>query len=299
MENLRVNKFRRNNQKSGISVMEQLQKIQSEAFANPNNSSGIYVIHSKINDFIYIGSAAKTFSRRWTEHISELKGLCHTNGLLQFLYCKYGVDKLDFYIIEVCSPKDCLKRESYHVHNLIPELNLNTLLGTYGFDSKLSKEWADWYSTTEGKQFKRNTLTAKREKWIKTAIGRDCARHDIQCLRDRLNQSNKTQSEKTNEILEYCREYFPDITIPNETLVEFINYGTHFKPIWSNKSRTDSVGKTLKITEYSQEIKPIKVKAKSKDEIKREQKRQSGGSSSGCLVFLILLIFLFIIWVIN
>jgi len=235
MENLRVNKFRRNSQENGFSVKEQLQKIHSEIFVYPSDSSGIYVIHSKITDFIYIGSASKTFSRRWSEHIFELKNLRHTNGLLQFLYCRYGLDNLDFYIIEVCSPKDCLKRESYHVNNLIPELNLNTLFGSYGFDSKLRQEWDDWYSTSEGKQFKRRTLTAKREKWIKTTVGRDCARHDILCLRGRLNQSNKTQIEKTNEILEYCREYFPDITIPNETLEEFINYGTHFIPIWSDK----------------------------------------------------------------
>jgi hypothetical protein len=54
MDKLRVNKFRRNFQKNGISVKEQLQKIQSEIFVNPSDSSGVYVIHSKVNDFIYI-----------------------------------------------------------------------------------------------------------------------------------------------------------------------------------------------------------------------------------------------------
>jgi len=299
MKQLRINRFRKINQKNEFSVKEQLQRIQSEILVNPSDSSGVYVIHSKINDFIYVGSASRTFSLRWAEHIFDLKMLRHTNGHLQFLYCKFGIANFDFYIIEACSPQDCLKRESYYVHYLIPELNLNALLGTTGFDSKLSKEWADWYVTDEGKQYKRNTLTAKREKWIKTSVGRDCARQDIKNLRDRLNRSNKTQIEKTNEILEYCKEFFPDITIQKETLDEFINYGTHFEPIWSNKSNAKSADKTLKINDYKQEIKSVKVKAKTKAEIKREQKQQADSLSSGCLIITLVLVFLLLLWILN
>lgn len=312
---LRVNKFRRNSPRSlsdeqrnlenvlshipsqgnnvpGCQVRDQLQRIQSKISERPSQVSGVYVIHSKVNDFIYVGSALRSFSLRWEEHLFDLRMMHHSNSFLQFLYCKYGIDNLDFYMIEVCSPKDCLKRESYHVQDLMPELNLNALLGTSGFDSKLSKEWDEWYETEEGREYKRNTIDIKRAEWVKTPVGRNCVRQDIKNLKDRLNKTNLTQDEKVTEILGYFREYFPTMPIKKETLIQFMNEGTPFEPIWSSKS-TKPINKDTT-------IKPIKVnKSMSQTQIRRMLNEKIKSGVNYFFIVLFLLAFLFLWWLMS
>lgn len=289
MDKLRINKFRKRAEKTGISVEKQLKDIQSGLFLNPDEVSGIYAIHSKVNDFIYIGSAARTFSLRWKEHIKSLQNLSHTNGLLQFLYCKYGLDNLGFYMIINCPPEECLMQESDYVHEIIPELNLNALIGTIGFDKKHQNDFQDWKLTKEGKNYKKNTLITKRQKWLKTQVGRDCAQQDIKNLRKRLNESNKTLDEKCNEILNYCREYFPDLILPNEVLTNFINYEIHFEPIWEDSEQTK-----VRETKPVKNKEPIEKNLNKLENIIESTEKED--MPVGCLIITVL-IFLFSIWI--
>uniref|UniRef100_UPI0036F412C7 GIY-YIG nuclease family protein n=1 Tax=Trichocoleus desertorum TaxID=1481672 RepID=UPI0036F412C7 len=79
------------------------------------NSSlnGVYAIHCKINDFIYIGSAASQrgfYARLWT-HLHALRKGTHHSRVLQGHYNKYGEDAFGFHILEFCSPAECVERE--------------------------------------------------------------------------------------------------------------------------------------------------------------------------------------------
>jgi hypothetical protein len=246
---------------------------------------------------LYIGSAARTFSIRWAEHVKDLENLRHTNGILQLAYSKYAIDNLEFYIVEVCSSKDCLKRESYQRNNLIPQIyskaGVRNWESFYNFN--FNKEFEEWSLTFEGHQYKRNTLYAKRQKWLKTPVGRDCARQDIKNLRDRLNQSNKNIDGKTREILNYCREYFPDIEIPTKTLVDFINDGIHFKPIWDKPDKIRSAHK--KIVESDISKVSLKTKPKSKSVNKNQRNQIQKNENIGCIIIVIIFfILLFLIF---
>lgn len=84
--------------------------------------TGIYKIQNKVNGRFYIGSASVTgrktfngFRTRWTGHIYYLNKGNHKNKILQQAWNKYGGDKFEFSIIEVCEPDLCLEKEQYYL----------------------------------------------------------------------------------------------------------------------------------------------------------------------------------------
>jgi excinuclease UvrABC nuclease subunit len=120
----RKNKFRKMADTTGKSVMEQLQEIQNKALLSRKGAkSGIYIFHSMVNDFIYIGSATNLEKRR-LEHIIGLVNNEHLNIDFQMLYFKHGLDNFTFYIVEYCHPNDCLDRESELIIEWDPEINI-------------------------------------------------------------------------------------------------------------------------------------------------------------------------------
>ena len=75
--------------------------------------TGVYAIHCKVNDFIYIGSAAgrRGFRGRLWTHTHHLRMGIHHSPILQRHYNRYGEEAFEFYILETCTPKDCLRYE--------------------------------------------------------------------------------------------------------------------------------------------------------------------------------------------
>jgi group I intron endonuclease len=78
-----------------------------------NWRNGVYAIHCKVNDFIYVGSAAgrRGFRGRLWNHMHHLRKETHHSPVLQRHYNKYGEDAFEFHILEFCSPAECLQRE--------------------------------------------------------------------------------------------------------------------------------------------------------------------------------------------
>jgi group I intron endonuclease len=86
--------------------------VKSSMYIN-SSLNGVYAIHCKINDFIYVGSAASQrgfYARLWT-HLHALRKGTHHSSVLQHHYNKYGEDAFEFHILEFCSPAECVERE--------------------------------------------------------------------------------------------------------------------------------------------------------------------------------------------
>lgn len=86
--------------------------------------TGIYkIIHKSKPNKCYIGSASGTnssvniygFLRRWNRHLQELKHNKHPNQKLQRIVNKYGLEGLEFIILENCNPDKCLERENFYI----------------------------------------------------------------------------------------------------------------------------------------------------------------------------------------
>lgn len=85
----------------------------------------IYKIASKSNcDRIYIGSAVN-FQLRKDTHKYHLRKGTHANIILQRHVNKYGIEDLDFSIVEpVNDNTKLLEREQYYIDNLVPIFNI-------------------------------------------------------------------------------------------------------------------------------------------------------------------------------
>lgn len=75
---------------------------------------GIYKIESKLKKHIYIGSSID-IKRRWRLHLSQLKNNKHHSIILQRHFNKYGLDDLEFSIIETCEVDDLIEAEQKHL----------------------------------------------------------------------------------------------------------------------------------------------------------------------------------------
>ena len=93
-------------------------------------SSGIYKIQSTINpERCYIGSAIN-INNRWKHHISELKLNKHGNKKLQNHINKYGIDDLEFNIVENCNKEELIRREQIFINKLNPYFNICKIAGS-------------------------------------------------------------------------------------------------------------------------------------------------------------------------
>jgi group I intron endonuclease len=98
--------------------------------------TAIYKITSKITQKIYIGSSINV-GRRWSHHLWALRTKKHGNKHLQHHSEKYGLEDLQFSILELIedSENGCtdeyieflLKKEKYYVDLLKPEFNIATV----------------------------------------------------------------------------------------------------------------------------------------------------------------------------
>ncbi len=119
------------------------------------NVTGIYKL--TINEHIYIGSSVNLY-KRLNVHYRSLKNQTHDNEYLQRCVNKYGIDNLNWEVVEVEDSNieyiDLLKREKYFIEYYHADLNLkmdpttqNNCITTskkvYQFDQfgVLIKEW--------------------------------------------------------------------------------------------------------------------------------------------------------------
>lgn len=75
--------------------------------------NGIYIIRNTIDDRVYIGECTN-FYKRYGRHLSQLCNNKHFNKKLQNFANKYGVDKLEFDILEVVDDNK-IDREIFYI----------------------------------------------------------------------------------------------------------------------------------------------------------------------------------------
>lgn len=85
---------------------------------------GVYEIKNTITDKSYIGGSTN-IEYRWTSHKWSLKNNRHRNKNLQKEYDKYGIECLEFNIIEEVKNKNqVIKKEQRYLDKLNPEYNI-------------------------------------------------------------------------------------------------------------------------------------------------------------------------------
>lgn len=80
-----------------------------------NWKTGVYQIRNLVNGKVYVGSAAKSLSKRMLSHRYYLRKGMHPNKHLQASWKKYGESVFEFEVIERCHPSLCLNREQYWI----------------------------------------------------------------------------------------------------------------------------------------------------------------------------------------
>lgn len=97
-------------------------------FAGPK-TSGVYGIYNTITKKWYVGSGADLYTR-WHVHKHHLCSRTHHSKHLQSSWLKYGGGRFAFYILERCSPEDCVELEQSWIDALDsanPECGYNIL----------------------------------------------------------------------------------------------------------------------------------------------------------------------------
>lgn len=123
-------------------------------------TTGVYTIHNKITDTIYIGSAGskRGFRARLNQHINGLIKDKHNNKYMQASFNKYGIKAFSFNIVELCEPSKCVELEQVWIDFKFGNncFNLNpvatTSLGSKLNNSKPSnREYTSFYVITPNK----------------------------------------------------------------------------------------------------------------------------------------------------
>ena len=81
--------------------------------------TGIYQIRYTKNSKCYIGSAARSFDKRWNEHRCRLRKNQHPNHKLQHAWNKYGENTFVFEVLLYCDPEDCLTYEQIALDTIL------------------------------------------------------------------------------------------------------------------------------------------------------------------------------------
>jgi|GEM_PF-2518378 len=81
--------------------------------------SGVYCISNYINKKIYVGST-KSFQTRFRDHRKLLLSKTHSSKQLQSFVNKYGIDALEFSVLEFCDVGKLLTTEQIYLDKLKP-----------------------------------------------------------------------------------------------------------------------------------------------------------------------------------
>jgi len=74
-------------------------------------NSGVYVIEHIASGKKYVGSAARSISRRWDQHRHDLRKGTHHSVLLQRAWNKYGEDAFAWQIVKRTAPDEAVESE--------------------------------------------------------------------------------------------------------------------------------------------------------------------------------------------
>ncbi len=86
------------------------------------HTAGVYAINFDQDGRFYVGST-KDLYIRWRDHKSALRGNYHYNPHLQRIANKYGLDALEFVVLEHTSEETRVEREQWYMDNWLPALN--------------------------------------------------------------------------------------------------------------------------------------------------------------------------------
>lgn len=75
---------------------------------------GIYMIHNKINNKVYIGQTVD-IDNRWMQHRSRLRCQNHENKHLQAAYNLYGEDAFEYVLLEECERNELNEKEIFYI----------------------------------------------------------------------------------------------------------------------------------------------------------------------------------------
>lgn len=78
-------------------------------------NTGVYVIEHIASGKKYVGSAAKSFSKRWREHRHSLRKGTHHSPYLQHAWDKYGEDAFVWRIVKRTSPEEAIESEQAYI----------------------------------------------------------------------------------------------------------------------------------------------------------------------------------------
>lgn len=115
--------------------------------------SGIYAIYNNVSDKIYVGSA-KCISRRWYEHVKNLRNNTHKNNHLQSSWNCHKELSFDFYVLEFVNFDKIIKREQFWLDQIVKSYEVYNLnLNVAGFHGKKhSQKTKDKISKTKKEQ---------------------------------------------------------------------------------------------------------------------------------------------------
>lgn len=91
----------------------------------PRKISGVYMIRNLFDGKRYIGSSRGCIRHRWSKHLADLARGKHANYRLSLAWNRgLGKEALEFSVIEICRPEDCITREQWWLDNELPEYNI-------------------------------------------------------------------------------------------------------------------------------------------------------------------------------
>lgn len=147
------------------------------------NASGVYMILSKFDYKVYVGSSYN-IAIRWKSHRKQLNAGTHKNIHLQRAWNKYNEDNFIFFVVENCDKSLLVTREQYWIDFLCacnPEFGYNInkkadrVTYTKEVRQKLSEKTKEYMNQPEVK--KRLSQQSKRlgyiERYIHSHEGRD------------------------------------------------------------------------------------------------------------------------------
>ena len=96
-------------------------------------TTGVYKIVCTVTGQTYVGSAAKSFAKRFAQHRHELRQGKHKSTYMQRSWAKYGESAFRFEVLQVCAPEDVLACEQQWIDRLSPAYNTSPSAGsTFG-----------------------------------------------------------------------------------------------------------------------------------------------------------------------
>lgn len=91
--------------------------------------TGVYSIRNTVNGKRYVGSTARSFAVRWSNHRAELNRGKYHGPHFQSAWKKYGDGTFAFEVLFPCGPDLCVAMEQRFIDLLQPKYNVRPVAG--------------------------------------------------------------------------------------------------------------------------------------------------------------------------